>query len=237
MIEACELHKSYGEVAAVKGISFKVQAGEVVGLLGPNGAGKTTTMRMLTTFIPPSAGTALIAGCDVQKDAAGVRKLIGYLPETPPLYPDLKVREYLIFCAKIRGVQRRAVRASVDLVLERCALGNVALRLCGHLSRGYKQRVGLAQALVHNPRVVILDEPTAGLDPSQIVSTRQLIAELRKDHTVVISTHILREVEETCTSAIIIANGRLVVQGSIAELTAAKSLEQCFLESVTGDVQ
>lgn len=235
MIEARELCKYYGKVNAVKSVSFAIQPGEIVGLLGPNGAGKTTTMRMLTTFIAPSSGTATIAGFDIQKDAARVRKEIGYLPETPPLYPELSVREYLSFCAKIRGVARKAVKLAVDSVIERCVLGPVCDRLCLQLSRGYRQRVGLAQALVHNPGVIILDEPTAGLDPSQIVSTRQLIAEMRKDHTVVISTHILREVEETCTSAIIISNGRLVVQGSIAELTTSKSLEQCFLESVAGE--
>lgn len=232
MIEASELYKTYGEVQAVKGLSFMIQSGEVVGLLGPNGAGKTTTMRMLTTFIPPTSGTASIAGFDIRKNSAQVRRLIGYLPETPPLYLDLKVDEYLKFCARIRGVTRSELRLAVDSVIDRCSLQPVASQLCGHLSRGFKQRVGIAQALVHNPKVLILDEPTAGLDPSQIVSTRRLIADLRKDHTVVISTHILREVEETCTSAIILAKGRVVMQGSIAELTVEKSLEQCFLESV-----
>ena len=151
MIEALELCKYYGKVNAVKSLSFAIKPGEIVGLLGPNGAGKTTTMRMLTTFIAPSSGTATIAGFDIQKDAARVRKEIGYLPESPPLYPEFSVREYLVFCAKVRGVAHKAVKSAVDSVIERCVLGPVSDRLCSQLSRGYRQRVGLAQALVHNP--------------------------------------------------------------------------------------
>ena len=235
MIEASGLSKSYGDVEAVKSLSFTIGKGEVVGLLGPNGAGKTSTMRMLTSYLPPSAGTAKVAGFDIRRDGEEVRRRIGYLPETPPLYPEMRVREYLFFMARIRGVASRAIRAAVDQVIERCILGEVEKRLCGELSRGFRQRVGLAQALVHKPEVIILDEPTSGLDPAQIISIRKLIRKLEGEHTVVLSTHILPEVSQTCSQAIIISGGRLVVQGPVAELTKKKSLEERFLEAVAGD--
>lgn len=216
-------------------MNFSVAAGEVVGLLGPNGAGKTTTMRMLTTFLAPSSGTAVVAGYDINRRGAEVRKQIGYLPETPPLYPELRVVEYLRFVAKIKGVARREVDARVGEVLERCLLTDVEKRLCSQISKGYRQRVGIAAALVHRPKVIILDEPTSGLDPAQIIEIRALIRDLRKEHTVILSTHILPEVAETCTRVIIVAGGRVVVEGQIAELTAEKSLEERFLEAVASD--
>ena len=232
MIEVKGLEKSYGEIKAVSGLTFSVNSGEVVGLLGPNGAGKTTTMRLLTTFLPPSAGTALIAGFDIRKQGAEVRKRIGYLPESPPIYPELTVREYLSFVAKIRGVKSKFVRDAVEKVLGKCALKDVADRVCGNLSKGYRQRIGIAQALVHEPEVIILDEPTSGLDPRQIIEIRQLIGNLKGGHTVILSTHILPEVTETCSRVIIIANGSITVQGTLAELTADSSLEDCFLAAV-----
>ena len=233
MIEAKNLSKRYGDISAVNGLTFSIAPGEVVGLLGPNGAGKTTTMRMLTTFIGPSSGTAVVADYDICKDPLEVRRNIGYLPETPPVYPELRVEEYLTFVAKIKGVKGKLVRGRVSEELERCNLSGVRRRLCGELSKGYRQRLGLAGALVHNPKVIILDEPTSGLDPAQIIEIRQLIRSLQQAHTVVLSTHILPEVAETCTKVIIVANGLVVAEGSVAELTKEKTLEERFLEAVT----
>jgi len=236
MIEASELSKSYGSIAAVRGITFKIPDGEVVGLLGPNGAGKTTTMRMLTTFLPASGGTAKVAGYDVRKNALDVRRIIGYLPENPPLYPEMQVGEYLTFVAKIKGVARKQVKPFVEEALEQCFLTDVRRRLCSQLSKGYRQRVGLAQAIVHKPKVIILDEPTSGLDPAQIIEIRKLIGSLKGKHTVVLSTHILSEVTETCSGAIIIARGTIACQGTLAELTQNGSLEQRFLKAVSAEV-
>lgn len=232
MIEAENLRKSFGDFEAVCGLSFSIPAREVVGLLGPNGAGKTTTMRLLTTFLPPTSGTARIAGFDICKQAQEVRRRIGYLPETPPIYPELKVNEYLTFAGKLRGLRGTELKRSLERVIDQCALSDVSDKLCGQLSKGFRQRVGLAQALIHDPELVILDEPTSGLDPNQILEMRQLLVDLAKKHTVILSTHILREVEEVCSQVIIIARGRLVVQGSVAELSAGRSLEVCFLEAV-----
>ncbi len=235
MIQATGLTKMFGEIEAVRDVSFSIADGDVVGLLGPNGAGKTTTMRMLTTFLPPTTGTAVVAGFDVLRQGHEVRKNIGYLPETPPLYPELTVKEYITFVAKIRGMPSRAVNDAVARALRRCALTAVADRLCGNLSKGYRQRVGLAQAIVHEPQVLILDEPTSGLDPKQIIEIRQLIRDLKGNHTVVLSTHILPEVAETCSRVIIIANGRITAEGSLAELTANATLEECFLQAIATD--
>ena len=232
MIEAVNLYKRYGEVEAVRGVRFRIEDGEVVGLLGPNGAGKTTTMRMLTTFLPPSEGTAIVAGFDIRKDAESVRRNIGYLPESPPIYLELSVREYLTFVAKIKGIPRKLVRASVDEMVQQCGLEDVHKRLCGQLSKGYRQRVGLAQALIHRPKVIILDEPTSGLDPAQIIEIRSLIRGLKGKHTVVLSTHILPEVAETCSRVIVISKGKITVEGALADLTKDKSLEERFLEAV-----
>ncbi|MCC6932529.1 MAG: ATP-binding cassette domain-containing protein [Deltaproteobacteria bacterium] len=235
MIETFNLSKRYRELEAVAGVSFKIADKQVVGLLGPNGAGKTTTMRMLTTYLPPSGGTAKVCGYDINKQAQEVRKQIGYLPETPPIYPELTVEEYLSFVAGIKGISGKKIKEAVDDMLTRCALTQSAKRLCGELSKGYRQRVGLAQALIHNPKVIILDEPTSGLDPAQIIEIRQLIKSLGRDHTVILSTHILQEVAEVCSRVLIIARGCIVVEGDFAELTKEKTLEQRFLEAVASE--
>lgn len=234
MIEAQNLSKRYGEIDAVCDLSFSIAQGEVVGLLGPNGAGKTTTMRMLTTFLAPSSGSAQVAGFDICKEAAEVRANIGYLPETPALYPELKVVEFIRFIAKLKGLRGKKLSSSIDDMIQRCLLADVADRICGQLSRGYRQRVGLAVALVHQPKVIILDEPTSGLDPAQIIDIRQLISDLRKDHTVILSTHILPEVVEICSRVIIISSGRIVVQGALDELTKEQTLEELFLQAISG---
>jgi ABC-2 type transport system ATP-binding protein len=232
MIEVKGLSKRYGDFHAVNGITFSANKGEIVGFLGSNGAGKTTTMRMLVTFLPPTAGTATIAGFDIQTQADEVRKRIGYLPENPPLYNEMTVQEYLSFMGEIRGVAKREIKARVENTMERCFLTNVHRKLCGHLSKGYRQRVGLAQAILHDPQVMILDEPTSGLDPKQIVEIRKLICSLAENHTVILSTHILQEVTEVCSKVVIISNGQIVREDSLSDLVKEKDLEQVFLESI-----
>jgi ABC-2 type transport system ATP-binding protein len=232
MIKATELSRSYREIRAVESLSFEIAQGEVVGLLGPNGAGKTTTMRLLTTYLPPSSGSAIVAGYDITRHPAEVRRRIGYLPELPPLYPEMTVRAYLEFVAKIKAVAK--VKSAVDEVLERCSLREVAERVCGNLSKGYRQRVGIAQALVNFPEVLVLDEPTSGLDPAQIVEVRKLISSLAGKHTVLLSTHILQEVSEVCSRVIMIARGKVVASGTIAEFASEGSLERRFLQAVSG---
>ncbi len=220
MIKVEGLTKRYGSATAVKNISFEVDKGEVVGFLGPNGAGKTTTMRVLTCFLPPTEGTASVAGFDVLEDPLEVKKRIGYLPESPPLYSEMSVYDYLEFVARLKGIPSGEVAGRVDAVLGRCNLGDVQAKLNGQLSKGYRQRVGLAQALIHNPDVLILDEPTAGLDPKQIIEVRQLIRELGGDHTIILSTHILPEVSTTCGRVIIINNGKIEASDTPENLTA-----------------
>src|SRR4051812_33400722 len=218
MIEVENLTKSYGPVAAVKGISFQVPAGEVVGFLGPNGAGKTTTMRMITGFLPPTDGTVRIAGFDVFEQSMDARRCIGYLPETPPVYPEMTIAEYLSFVAELKDVPKSRRRARVDAVIEQLSLGTMRDRLIRALSKGYRQRVGLAQALVHEPKVLVLDEPTVGLDPVQIVEIQDLIKGLAKDRTVILSTHILQQVSAVCKTAIIIDAGQIKANGSLESL-------------------
>ncbi len=231
MINVEGLTKRYGRTVAVDNISFTVEKGQIVGFLGPNGAGKTTTMRVLTCFLPPTAGTATLAGFDVLKQPLDVKKRIGYLPETPPLYLNMEVVEYLQFVGKLKGVGRSALRARVDEVIGLCAIGDVRYKLIGKLSKGYRQRVGLAQAIIHNPDVLILDEPTAGLDPKQINETRDLIKGLAGDHTIILSTHILPEVEQTCQQVIIINKGKLVATDSVRNLQArARGAESVVVE-------
>ena len=220
MIEVQHLTKRYGPVTAVDDVSFKAERGEILGFLGPNGAGKTTTMRILTGYMPPSEGKAFVGGFDVQEKPIEAKRRTGYLPETPPLYPDMTVRDYLDFCARIKGVPRAERISRVKTSMERTRITDVAKRHCGKLSKGYRQRVGLAQALLHNPEVLILDEPTAGLDPKQIIETRRLIKELGGDHTVILSTHILPEVSQTCNRVVIINKGRVVAVDSPDNLTA-----------------
>jgi ABC-2 type transport system ATP-binding protein len=209
VIEVQHLSKHYGTVKAVDDVSFRAEAGEILGFLGPNGAGKTTTMRIITGYMPASEGKATVAGFDVFDQPIEAKRRTGYLPETPPLYPDMTVREYLNFVAKIKGV-RKDVKGAVDTVMKKTRVSDMADRHCSKLSKGYKQRVGLAQALIHNPDVLVLDEPTAGLDPKQIIETRQLIRELAGNHTIVLSTHILPEVAQTCQKVVIINRGKIV---------------------------
>lgn len=219
MIKVEGLTKRYARTVAVDDISFEVGKGQIVGFLGPNGAGKTTTMRVLTCFLPPTAGTASVAGFDVLEHPMEVKKRIGYLPETPPLYPEMEVDEYLAFVGKLKGISSKDIARRVDDAAGRCALGEVRKKLIGKLSKGYRQRVGLAQAIIHNPDVLILDEPTSGLDPKQIIETRELIRSLAGDHTIILSTHILSEVEQSCENVIIISRGKLVAIDSVANLT------------------
>ncbi len=212
MIEVKHLTKVYGDRVAVDNISFTVNKGEVLGFLGQNGAGKTTTMKILTGFMPATEGTASIAGFDVFESPIEVKKRIGYLPETPPVYKELLVGEYLSFVAELRGVPSKERAGKIDAALQKCNLGDVRNRLIGNLSKGYRQRVGIAQALVHDPDVLILDEPTVGLDPKQVHESRSLIKSLRSSHTVIYSTHILSEVAASCDRIIIINGGKIVAQ-------------------------
>jgi ABC-2 type transport system ATP-binding protein len=240
MITAKNLTKRYARTVAVDEISFDVAKGQIVGFLGPNGAGKTTTMRMLTCFLPPSSGTATVAGFDVLEKPLEVKKRIGYLPETPPIYPEMETTEYLDFVGKLKGLSGSDLQKRVDYVCERCAITDVKNKLLGKLSKGYRQRVGLAQAIIHNPDVLILDEPTAGLDPKQINETRDLIKSLAGDHTIILSTHILSEVEQTCEQVIIINKGRLVATDSVRNLRArARGAESVLLEIAgrSGDLE
>ena len=220
MIEVQHLSKRYGPVTAVDDISFTVERGEILGFLGPNGAGKTTTMRVLTGYMPPSAGKAIVAGYDVFERPIEAKRRTGYLPETPPLYPDMTVRDYLTFVARIKGVPRNTRKARIDEMMRKTRIDDVANRPCGKLSKGYRQRVGLAQALMHNPEVLILDEPTACLDPKQIIETRELIKGLAGDHTIILSTHILPEVSQTCQRVVIINRGKVVAVDTPDNLTS-----------------
>jgi ABC-2 type transport system ATP-binding protein len=220
VIEVQNLTKRYGPVTAVEDVSFRVERGEILGFLGPNGAGKTTTMRILTGYIPATEGKAIVAGFDVFGQPLEAKRRTGYLPETPPLYPDMSVHEYLTFVAKIKGVPSAERKERIRAVMERTYVADMADRHCSKLSKGYRQRVGLAQALIHNPDVLILDEPTAGLDPKQIIETRQLIKELAGDHTIILSTHILPEVSQTCQRVVIINKGRVVAVDTPEGLTA-----------------
>jgi ABC-2 type transport system ATP-binding protein len=219
MIEVENLTKRYGRHTAVDGISFRVHKGEILGFLGPNGAGKTTTMRILTCYLPPTDGTARVAGYDVFAQPLEVKRRVGYTPETPPLYPDMDVASFLDFCAKIKGVPGKDRKAKIADVMEKTRIADVRATLIGRLSKGYRQRVGLAQAILHNPDVLILDEPTAGLDPKQIIETRELIKGLGGEHTIVLSTHILPEVSMTCGRVVIINKGRVVAEDTPENLT------------------
>ena len=239
MITVTELTKKYARHTAVDHVSFEVQKGQIVGFLGPNGAGKTTTMRMLTCFLPPTSGQATVAGFDVLEQPFEVKKRIGYLPETPPLYPEMRTAEYLAFVGSLKGLMGAELTKRVEYVLDRCSVADVRDKLLGKLSKGYRQRVGLAQAIIHNPDVLILDEPTSGLDPKQINETRDLIKSLAGDHTIILSTHILPEVEQTCQYVLIINKGKLVVKDSVNNLqNRARGAESLLVEVAgrNGDV-
>ena len=219
MIDVEQLSKSYGPREAIRNLSFQVEKGEVVGFLGPNGAGKTTTMNILSCIMPASSGSAKICGFDVFEQALEIRKLIGYLPEAPPLYSDMVVYDYLIFAARLRNVSSRKAFSAAEQVIEKCSLKNVRNRIIGRLSKGYQQRVGIAQALVHDPNILILDEPTIGLDPIQIIEIRKLIQELASSHTIILSSHILPEITQICKRVIIINDGQIAAVDSLESLT------------------
>ncbi|PWU17360.1 MAG: MFS transporter [Bdellovibrio sp.] len=223
MIEVSQLTKKYGDHVAIDSLNFTVKKGEVVGFLGPNGAGKSTTMKIITGFMAPSSGAAQIAGYDVFENPIEVKRRIGYLPETPPVYLDMNVEEYLSYVAELKGVEKERRLQLVNRAVEKTNLGQVRRRLIHNLSKGFKQRVGIAQALVSDPEVLILDEPTVGLDPKQVAEIRDLIKELRGQHTIILSTHILPEVQATCERIIIIHRGKIVAQDSLANLSALQS--------------
>ena len=242
MIEARNLSKRYGDIVAVDGVSFTIARGEVVGFLGPNGAGKTTSMRMLTGFVPPTDGTAVLDGHDIFEDPIAARRVVGYLPEAPPLYPEMTVASYLGYVATIKDVPRARRREAVDRALERCVITDVRRRVIGTLSKGFRQRVGLAQAIVHDPPILILDEPSVGLDPLQVQEIRGLIAELTSGaeqesrHAVILSTHILAEVEAICRRVILISEGRKTVDAPLADLTRdGHSLLELFARETSAD--
>ena len=234
MITVTDLTKRYARHTAVDHISFEVLKWQNVGFLGPNGAGKTTTMRMLTCFLPPTSGTATVAGFDVLEQSFEVKKRIGYLPEMPPLYPEMRTVEYLQFVGSLKGLSKTELAKRIDYVCERCAILDVKDKLLGKLSKGYRQRVGLAQAIIHNPDVLILDEPTSGLDPKQINETRELIKSLAGDHTIILSTHILPEVEQTCEKVIIINKGKLVATDSVNNLQSRARGAELVLVEIAG---
>jgi ABC-2 type transport system ATP-binding protein len=235
VIEVEHLTKRYGTVTAVDDVTFRVNKGEILGFLGPNGAGKTTTMRVITGYMPATDGRVAVAGYDVFEHPIEAKQRTGYLPETPPLYPDMTVHEYLHFVAKIKGVAPKDRSARVDQVMQRTWVTDMAKRACGKLSKGYRQRVGLAQALIHNPEVLILDEPTAGLDPKQINETRRLIKALAGDHTIILSTHILTEVEQTCQRVVIIKQGKVVAEDTPENLTRRLRGSATMFVQVDGD--
>ena len=235
MIEVASLTKRYGELAAIRDVSFTAASGQILGFLGPNGAGKTTTMRVITGFLPATSGTVRVDGFDVFEQSAEVRRRIGYLPENPPLYNDMTVPSYLRFVAKLKGLRRGDVTVALERVLDICGLRQVQDRLLGHLSKGYRQRVGLAQALIHDPPVLILDEPTIGLDPRQIIEIRSLIRTLGGQRTVVLSTHILPEVSQVCDKVVIINDGHIVIEDQLVNLTRDRTLEDVFIEAITRD--
>ncbi|TKJ29802.1 MFS transporter [bacterium (candidate division B38) B3_B38] len=231
MIEVENLTKYYGNLAAIENITFRVEKGEILGFLGPNGAGKTTTMRILAGFFPPTSGTARVVGYDVVNDSIEVRRRIGYMPETIPLYKDMRVKEYLDFVAEVKGIPRKTRKSKIEKVMKECGATEVSHRLIGKLSKGFQQRVGLAQALLHDPEVLILDEPTIGLDPKQIIEIRQLIKGLAGERTIILSTHILPEVSMTCQRVIIINEGKIIAMDTPENLNKQlQKLTQIFLQ-------
>lgn len=235
MIEVNELTRYYGQKRAISNVSFKVNKGEILGLLGPNAAGKTTTMRILTCYMPPTSGSATVGGYDIFDQSMQIREITGYLPENPPVYTDLVVKDYLNFVAQIKGIDKNKIKSEVDSVIEKANVGDVKSRVIGKLSKGYKQRVGLAQCLLNNPDIVILDEPTIGLDPKQIIEIRELIKNLKGDHTVILSSHILPEVEQTCERVVIISEGKVVAEDSTENLISRTKGSDRVLLEIEGD--
>jgi len=235
VIEVNELTRYYGPKKAISNVSFNVKKGEILGLLGPNAAGKTTTMRILTCFMPPTSGSAKVGGFDIFEQSMDVKNITGYLPENPPIYTDLVVKDYLTFVAQIKGVEKQDMAKEIDTVIEKASIGDVQNRVIGKLSKGFKQRVGLAQCLLKNPQIVILDEPTVGLDPKQIIEIRELIKNLKGDHTVILSSHILPEVEQTCERVVIISDGEVVAEDTPSNLTSRMKGSDRVLLEVEGD--
>jgi gliding motility-associated transport system ATP-binding protein len=235
VIEVNELTRFYGPKKAISNVSFNVKKGEILGLLGPNAAGKTTTMRILTCFMPPTSGSAKVGGYDIFDQSMEIKNITGYLPENPPIYTDLEVKDYLNFVAQIKGVEKQNMAKEIDTVIEKASIGDVQNRVIGKLSKGFKQRVGLAQSLLKNPQVVILDEPTVGLDPKQIIEIRELIKNLKGDHTVILSSHILPEVEQTCERVVIIADGEVVAEDTPSNLTSRMKGSDRVLLEIEGD--
>jgi len=230
MIQVQNLTKTYGATRALDNVNFEVRDGEVLGFLGPNGAGKSTTLKIVTGFIAPTGGTVMVDGLDVLDDSFEIRKRIGYLPETNPLYTDMRVHEYLEFVAAARRIPKTARGTAIRRMVDVCGLGSVYSKSIDALSKGYRQRTGLAQAMMHNPDILILDEPTSGLDPNQIVEIRDLIKQIGKEKTVILSTHILPEVTATCSRVVIINNGKIVAQGTADELTAGADREVIYIK-------
>ncbi|MBJ7900232.1 MAG: ATP-binding cassette domain-containing protein [Cyanobacteria bacterium RI_101] len=237
MIEVEHLSKRYGAVSAIEDVDFRVETGEILGFLGPNGAGKTTTMRILAGYIPATAGTARLEGIDVHEQSLAARQRLGYLPENPPLYPDMTAESFLAFVANLKGVPAGERRQRVDSALERCQLTDKRRTLIRKLSKGYKQRVGIAQAIVHDPPVIILDEPTVGLDPKQIIEVRRLIKSLAQRHTIILSTHILPEVSMTCDRVVIINQGRVVATNTPENLLSELGGQGGYALEVSGDIE
>jgi len=237
VIEVRDLTRYYGDVRAIHNVTFDVQKGEVLGLLGPNAAGKTTTMKILTCYMPPTSGDARVAGYDIWEEPMEVKKRIGYLPENPPLYNDLRVIEYLEFVSKVKGIPANKRQSDISAAIEKAGLQSVYKQVIGRLSKGFRQRVGLAQALLNDPEVLILDEPTVGLDPRQIIEIRELIKNLGGDHTIILSTHILPEVEMTCGRVVIINEGEVVAQDTPANLTRRLKGTERTVVKLVGDAQ
>lgn len=237
MINVQNLVKNYGDFKALAGVSFEVPKGQIVGLLGPNGAGKSTTMKIITGFMPATSGTVKLDGEDIQDDLLKSKSMVGYLPENPPLYVDMRVREFLEFVSKLNDLPKENIKQRVDYVIERCGLKEVESRVIGTLSKGFRQRVGIAQALVHDPAVIIMDEPTVGLDPAQIVEIRNLIKSLKGSHTVILSTHILPEVVVTCDRVVLIDKGKVIVDDDVSKFktTGEASLEKQYLDIISGE--
>lgn len=235
MIEIKNLTKQYGAIKALDDVSFNVKKGEILGFLGPNGAGKSTTMNILTGYISPTSGSAKIDGYDIMENPKEAKKKIGYLPELPPLYLDMTIKEYLNFICDLKSVEHKKRKAQLDDIMYLVKIGDMRGRLIKNLSKGYKQRVGLAQALVGNPEVLILDEPTVGLDPKQIIEIRKLIGALRHEHTIILSTHILSEVNAVCSNVVIINRGKIAATGSVSDFTSAEGTVNKFMISLVGN--
>lgn len=238
MIEVSHLTKTYGRHLAVDDVSFAVEDGQICGLLGPNGAGKSTIMNILTGYLSATGGLVTVAGHPLPEEADAAKACVGYLPEQPPLYPEMTVEEYLLFAAELKGVKRADRKEQVREAAHRTGLDNVMPRLIRSLSKGYRQRVGIAQALLGSPKLIILDEPTVGLDPAQVVEIRKLIRELGKAHTVILSSHILSEVQAVCQQVLILSKGKLAASGTLEKLTAGdRSLEEVFMELTGGNIE